>query len=1035
MRLIRLEIFGFKSFARKVKIPFGPGITAIVGPNGCGKSNVVEAIRWVLGEQRPSSFRSHRMEDVIFAGTRERKQLGLAEVSLTIENSNHVLPIQFSEVTLARRLLRSGDSDYLLNKAPCRLLDIHNLLMDTGLGQGAYAVMEQGMVDEIISERTENRRRILEEAAGITKYKVRRRSTWNSLESTNVDLTRIEDIIAEAKRQVDYLGRQVGRARRYQKLKQELDRLEVLLGRFRFFAIGAELSPKQEELDRLSTRIEAASTRFAVRETELEKTRLNSTDAERDVANTGAELNRCIEEIRDREARLMAVDERIKAARQTIERAGREVHDCSRRLEASGQLRQKASFRAEAAAKDLHALEQRLRDARSSAAASEGVYASSRGELNAFNASLVKLLRSQTDSGLALERLKTTYESVVSQEEELRTESEEVARNHRDQRELERRAGARGRMLESRLQELEETHRNLQERVAGVDVNRRKLRGKSEELRRAIEANQARLGVMERVRSGYEGYAGGVRALLLDSPYADLFQGVLADLVEVDPACHRAVETALGESLQALVAPTAGAALDALRYLKGHSGRAGIFALEWSAAAPAQASLAPSPGLLGPLLDRVRCREPIAGLVSRLLFNTFLVKDLETALKLTRRNADRGVRFVTPEGDAIDVCGRIAGGKTGDDASLLGRRREIRILKECIAGEKARLATLGASLEGEERRRTVLDRRLHSISRELDDLRDRKRDQAHHLQVHRSSVRQLQSRLDQLEGAGGNLQNQRRNLQISIRSRSEQLDSVEREIEGLQGRIAACEEKVRDAEAERRKQQEGFSSLRVEQVTIAEKIEGLKKEAGYQRDVEHTVRQDIRRLEEEAAQAQGRSRTCREEEQGISAELKEMHERREELEESQDGARRRWQEYQLRNRELEQEIRDIQRKLNTQRERRHGLELRIAELQGTAGHIREGLLEEQNCDVEILGPVEPGDFDPVQSEERIAELRRSLQRLGAVHVGVVQEYEEQKERYDFLCRQRERSPRSGRGPEKDPAPDRPQGPADFSRHL
>ena len=196
MRLTHVDIFGFKSFMNKTEIPFGMGITGIVGPNGCGKSNVVEAIRWVLGEQRASAIRGHKMEDVIFAGTRARKPLGMAEVSLTIDNAEHVLPIDYTEVTITRRLFRSGESDYLLNKVPCRLLDIQNLLMDTGLGPGAYSVMEQGMVDEIISEKTENRRRILEEAAGITKYKARRRSTWNKLESTEADLTRLEDIIA-----------------------------------------------------------------------------------------------------------------------------------------------------------------------------------------------------------------------------------------------------------------------------------------------------------------------------------------------------------------------------------------------------------------------------------------------------------------------------------------------------------------------------------------------------------------------------------------------------------------------------------------------------------------------------------------------------------------------------------------------------------------------------------------------------------------------------------------------------------------------
>ena len=1009
MRLTRLEIFGFKSFARKVNIPFGPGITAIVGPNGCGKSNVVEAIRWVLGEQRPSTFRSHRMEDVIFAGTRERRQLGMAEVSLTIENTNHVLPIQFSEVTLARRLLRSGDSDYLLNKAPCRLLDIHNLLMDTGLGQGAYAVMEQGMVDEIISERTENRRRILEEAAGITKYKVRRRSTWNSLESTNADLNRIEDIIAEAKRQVDYLGRQVGRARRYQQIKEELDQLEVLRGRFLFFAAGDELRPKKGELSRLSSLVEADRTRFASLEAELEKTRLDRTEAEKDVADIGSDLNGCVEEIREREGRLMAVGERIQAARQTIERAGREGQDCSRRLESARERQQKAAFQIEAASRDLSSLEQRLGDARRDADASEKIYAHCGDELNAHNAGLVKVLGSQKDTSLRLERLRTTRESLVGREEQLQQESREVAAGLGEQQEQLRQADARGQILDGRLREAETRSRTLQERAAEVEANYGKLRRNSEELRRAIEANQARLEVMERMRSGYVGYASGVRTLLLESPYADLFQGVLADLVEVEPDCHRAVETAIGESLQGLVAASAGAALDAVRFLKDRSGRAVIFPLELSPAPAAPGvRLAPAPGLLGPLLDRVRCRESVASLVSHLLHNTFLVEDLNTALELTRPHAEQqGVRFVTLEGDAIDVCGRITGGNGGADASLLGRRKEILTLKGVLAGEQARLAGLESVLQGEETRRTVLARRLDSASTELEGLRTGKRDQAHQVEVHRGALGQLQSRLGHLDAERKDLQDRRGSLQTSIQSQSEQLKSVEMEAEDRQGKIAACGERLQVAEAERRKKQERLSSLRVDRVALAEKVEGHRMEAGHQSSMERTLRQDIRRLEEEADQAGRKSRAGKVEKEEITDELKVMHERREGLERDQDRARERWDESQSQNSRLEQEIRAVQKELHDRGERRHELELEVAELEGRSDRIREGLLEEQDCDVEALGPVDRKDFDPEQCEDRVEELRQSLQRLGAVHVGILEEYEEQKERYDFLCRQRD----------------------------
>ena len=214
------------------------------------------------------------MEEVIFSGTQNKKALGMSEVALIIENNENILPIDYKEVALTRRLFRSGESDYLLNRIPCRLLDITNLLMDTGLGQGAYSVMEQGMIDEIVSEKTDNRRRILEEAAGITKYKTRRRSTWNRLEATQADLTRIEDIIAEVKRQVDYLQRQVGRARKYQEQKQELDDSEVLLGRYVFFELHGELSPLQEELAKINRNSESSFAEFAARESSLEKSRI-----------------------------------------------------------------------------------------------------------------------------------------------------------------------------------------------------------------------------------------------------------------------------------------------------------------------------------------------------------------------------------------------------------------------------------------------------------------------------------------------------------------------------------------------------------------------------------------------------------------------------------------------------------------------------------------------------------------------------------------------------------------------------------------
>ena len=422
MRLSNVEIFGFKSFLTRVEIPFGRGITSIVGPNGCGKSNIVEAIRWVLGEQRAGAVRGHRMEDVIFSGTRQRKPLGMSEVSLTIDNSSHILPIEFSEVTVTRRLFRSGESDYLLNKVPCRLLDIQNLLMDTGLGPGAYSVMEQGMVDEIISERTENRRRILEEAAGITKYKARRRSTWNKLESTQADLTRLEDLIGEVKRQVDYLGRQVGRARRYQNLRQEWEQLELLFGRHRFFEIQEQLKPLRKESDGLSKRSVSGRTELTTQETELEKRRLAVTTLEKDLQTVGVELTRCVEQLHERERGLVAVRERRGAREQFIRRSTEERDRQQEQLAASRQQREQTLGALADAESRLSSDGGRLQSQEESMAEAEAAWQRGQSALEAANARLRTALGDREECGRTVERLQAEAAGLERTGEQLASE-------------------------------------------------------------------------------------------------------------------------------------------------------------------------------------------------------------------------------------------------------------------------------------------------------------------------------------------------------------------------------------------------------------------------------------------------------------------------------------------------------------------------------------------------------------------------------------------------------------------------------------
>ena len=1007
MRLNQLEIFGFKSFAQKIVIPFEPGITAIVGPNGCGKSNVVEAIRWVLGEQRAGSFRSQRMEDVIFAGTRQRKALGMAEVALSIENRDNALPVEFAEVVLTRRLFRSGESDYLLNKIPCRLLDITNLLMDTGLGQGAYAVMEQGMVDEIISDKTENRRRILEEAAGITKYKVRRRSTRNRLEATQADLQRIEDIIIEVKRQVDSLGRQVGRARRYRELKEELDQLDVRLGRQRFFSLTAQISPLQDEFAALSKAAEEGNTRFTSRETELEKARLALTEAEKAMQEAGLELNRRIEAIHEREQLLVAVRERREAAEQIRERTARERADYSSQLEAVQQQRRDNTAHLDEARAAFVQIERELQAHQQRAAQSEEEYDSYRAELDQRQRGRMEHLRQGGEISRALERQQAERDALDERAVAMRGE-EDAATAERDQA-LQAAETAETALAETR-QQLSTCQQQRVTTLAArnqTEKDLRELGTQRDAARRAAEANQARLQVLEKVRAGYQGYQSGVRTLMLESPHAALFRGVLGDLVEVKEHA-RAVEVALGEALQALIADSDSGLLKGIAHLRERSGRVGILSLEVPprTLGPALAP-DPMPGLRGPLLDYVQPEASIAPLIASLLHNTFLVDDLQTALALTRRYRDAYVRCVTADGDAVDLFGLASGGQSqAEDSGVLGRGREIRTLRSLVAHQKARYAALSPRLDALANQLGALTQRLEDLAAENETWRAKEREQVHQHQSARADAERLAARLAQLHGESTSLAKRRQALDQSIAEQTEHLRHNEAESTRLSEESSALEEDLKQSETRRRERREALGTLQVEHARTAEIVQGLERDAERLQNIDANLHNNIERLAAEATEAERQQTECSERSAALTDELKGLHQGRETLVTEQDQRRQHWAAANTQNRELQEHISHLQRQLNEQRERRTNLEVRISELKFQTQHIRERLQEEYHCDVAAMGPLDEA-IDEETTQQRIDQLRQSLHRLGSVHLGVLDEHQEQKERYDFLRQQRD----------------------------
>ena len=572
MFLYKIEIQGFKSFADRTELQFGDGITGVIGPNGCGKTNVSDAIRWVLGEQSAKQLRGDSMEDVIFTGCPTRKPLGMAEVHLTFKNDRGVLPTEFSEVTISRRVFRSGVSEYFLNKTPCRLRDIRDLFFDTGMGSHAYSVIERAMVDNILSDTTGHRRFLFEEASGITKYKQRKKEALNKLDATEGDLTRLNDIVFEIERELRSLARQVGKARRFQRLRDEVRDLDLALTAGSIESLRArEISAKDEWQDEAARREGITA--------ELNRTEATLTDRKLALLELERELLTAQGGLKDREEARVAAEHQVVLLRERAsgllrraEEAHEEVQRMRERLAATqageqevqltlqGTRQQSEVAHAESAQAEaaLEQVEQELRAGRSRAAEHKqlsldlfSVEADKKGTCDRYRDRLTSLgerrTAAETRRGELLER--------AGELERTKTEGEDR------RRELdESLTGARG-----ELGACEDAIRAVEARMLGADTALSLMRQEA-------AAADSRLSTLLELKANFEGVSEGVKSLLAERESLPGLIGVVADVLEVPPAYLDALEASLGEAASFVLVEDRGAIEPSIERLRRPEG-------------------------------------------------------------------------------------------------------------------------------------------------------------------------------------------------------------------------------------------------------------------------------------------------------------------------------------------------------------------------------------------------------------------------------------------------------------------------------
>ncbi|HEV7867518.1 MAG TPA: chromosome segregation protein SMC, partial [Chthoniobacteraceae bacterium] len=819
MYLQSLELFGFKSFAPKTKMEFHRGVTAVVGPNGCGKSNVLDAMRWVLGEQSAKALRGGEMADVIFSGTDSRAAVGMAEVSMTFSECEEQLGLDWHDVTITRRVFRDGGSEYLLNRTPCRLRDIQQLFMDTGIGRSAYSIMEQGKIDMILSSRPEDRRAIFEEAAGITKYKSQKKEALRKLEATEANLLRLADIIKEVKRQIGSLQRQAGKARRYQSLIGDLKMLETHAAKRQFDSLEEQRTAATTELEQLATRQTECEEEMEREESAVSVQRAALEEMEQRLNTARQSVNDLRSRISNHESRILFNQERAEEFSGLVDRYRADVAGAEEKFRiAETQLRDTDSELAQITAMlagELRVME----ELQASTAAVTGQRQEAERTISSVAneaariESRVSSLRGQMASVSQQRDGAEARLSILAHELEQMTfafnqSSEQLRQTQHDFE----RATADLELRTVQLTDAESQLRETQSGLAGID---REVR----ETQRTLAEKDSKLEVLRALNEGGEGFSEGTQAVLrgLDNPefFKPAVLGALAQYIEVPAEYVTAVEAALGANLQAIVMKDAMIAESVIKTLTSKKlGKASLALRELDRHFEHQSEELTLPdGAVDWLINKIKPQPEVQRLVERLINHTVLAPNLETAIRLFPMQ--RGSAIVTLAGELLTRDGILHGGMTGEAVnSVLQRKNQIN-------GLESEAQLLRTQLEGLNQQRNDLLAEIETAQARLDEAREEK-------QNANLLVSTLRGQLTMLERDAKDAERKQQNLEGERASSEARHSEAADRLGGLEAETAGHMQQLDELQARRSEAQSQLEVLRAREGELSDELNELK---------------------------------------------------------------------------------------------------------------------------------------------------------------------------------------------------------------
>jgi chromosome segregation protein len=1006
MKIKRLEIHGFKSFKDKAVLDFNQAITGVVGPNGCGKSNVVDAIRWVMGEQSAKNLRGKAMEDIIFGGTELHKPLGMAEVSLFFSTEDGRVPakyLSFSEIQVTRRLYRDGESDYLLNKTPCRLLDIAELFMDTGIGARAYSIIEQGKIGMILHAKPEERRFLIEEAAGVTKFKARKVVALKKIEATKQNLLRIGDIISEIKRQMNGLQRQAKKAERFRELRVELKEIEVVFAAKGYTAVNSERQGLETEIATLEARLQEISARIEDAELSIEGKKISLLETERQLAAAQEEIFRWKGELQGGENRLEFQRRELANLERQGERFQEELQGLKEQLSGAEKelvslCEQRASY-AEELSRESEALEHRESLLEEMAASEAGVTRELDEARRAMFTALSEGAQAANQHAAAAKRLSTIAERLQASARERVLLGERLAE-----------AAGKAEALKSEREELSRQKEQTNEEltlIAGRETSLKQAQEAGEKLlqsrRDELSAANSRLKSLKELEAQFAGYGQGVRNLLTAEPFSNASFTMLADALEVDEECEVALESVLGERLQYLLCGSADQALEAVAHLKGKSaGRCSFIT-----SAPWFHAPAGSTPDASPLIDRVIVPAEFAPLVEPLLRNAYVARDLPQAIELA--GAFPGHTFVTLDGDLAHAGAIVNGGSTeAAQQGIIHKKREIK--------------SLGADVE-----------RLTVEVQELTQARERRRQEIADAEAERLELRQGLHRLEikilntekdlqsssaecrRIEESGAVREMEEEQLaeeQALVSKELAQADDKKSQADErklhLEARVEALQARLEGSRFEMEEARELVTSLKVRVAALKEKGESTERA---NRRVEGLSADLTKRIAARSGELEGsgadRSRLVAAIAEGEEA-LKVIVERQLASERALGIVKERYEAEAATVQEEETRLKGVRSDANSLRDQLNAKSLRLSELTMRLAHLEETLREKYRMEVaEALANYSEIEWDEAGKGARQAELQKTIDEMGEVNLMAIEEFKEMEERFSFLSSQKD----------------------------